>query len=117
MLNERKESRYDSVLYLPVSLADTHTSLGHLVNISDQGLMVIGSRKLEQDDNFSLEIHVPEHFQMSGRVMIGVRLRWCRPDINPDLFAYGLAVIQSSAEFHELARRLRTGYSFSACPL
>lgn len=113
MLNERKDPRLDSVLYLPVTRLDTGTALGHLVNVSDQGLMVVGTEELEPMEDFSLEIHVPDHFQISDPVIIGTHLRWCRPDANPDLFAYGLSISRPSAEFRELQRRLRTGFSFS----
>lgn len=113
MLNERKEPRFDSVLYLPVTRLDTGTRLGHLVNISEQGLMVVGSEELEPLQDLSLEIHIPEHFHISDRVIVGTQLRWCRPDANPDLFAYGLSISQPSTLFRELQRRLRAGFSFS----
>lgn len=113
MLNERKEPRFDSVLYLPVIVQGSREPFGHLVNISEQGLMVVAALEREPGDAFILEIDVPEHFQMSGRVIIDATLRWCRPDANPELFAYGLTVTRPSAEFQELQRRLRTGFSFS----
>ena len=114
MLNERKDPRFDSVIYLKVRSRETGELIGHLVNISDQGLMIVGEQPLEPEQQLQLEIDPPEHLRLSRPVSFEAEIRWCRPDANPDLYDYGLVVTHTGEAFRELFHRLATGFSFSA---
>lgn len=112
MLNERKEARFNSVLYLPVYLEESGELFGHLVNISEQGLMIVGTVQREAGHTAQFTIDARQQLELEQVASFSGLIRWCRPDTNPDLFDYGIVVTQATESFRELKRRLLTGFSF-----
>lgn len=113
MLDERKHPRHRPVIYLKVfAQADEHL-VGHLVDISDQGLMLVTEQPLDKDQTLDLAFTPPEEVGARERVCFRAQVRWCRPEPNPELYDVGLALISPSPEFRHAVQQLTAGYVFS----
>lgn len=113
MLDERKHPRYSSVIYLKVFDRDHGGLVGHLVDISERGLMLVTENPLEKGARLRLQFTPPEEWGPREPVAFEAEVRWCRPEANPELFDLGLLVLAPSAEFRQAMEQLTAGYVFT----
>jgi len=108
---KRSRDRRRSIYYLKVTDVDTGDALARLVDISDEGLMVISPEPMKKGDLHTVELTVEEAEQS---VRCHVEIRWCRPDANPSLYKSGLHVLDPDDGFLELARLIKAHYSIES---
>lgn len=113
MLDERKHIRHRPVVYLKVFDQDSKALVGHLVDISDRGLMLVTSAPMASGRRLRLLFHPPEDWQAHEPVCFEAEVRWSRPEANPELHDIGLVVINPSPEYRQALDRLTAGYVFS----
>ena len=114
MLDERKHARYRSVIYLKVFERERKELIGHLVDVSERGLMLVTEQPLETGEHLKLEFTPPSDWQQQAPVAFDAEVRWCRPEANPELFDIGLLVIGPSPEFSHAIEQLTSGYVFTS---
>ena len=114
MLDERKHARYRSVIYLKVFERQRKELIGHLVDVSERGLMLVTEQPLETGEHLKLEFTPPSDWQQQAPVAFDAEVRWCRPEANPELFDIGLLVIGPSPEFNHAIEQLTAGYVFTS---
>lgn len=97
--NQRDLKRHYLIYYLRVFNRETGEVLGHLVDITTKGIMIMRDSPIEVGVNYQLRIRWRNS---SGRLQLadfeGV-CRWCRPDVNPDFYGAGF-VISAADEKH-----------------
>jgi len=113
MLNERRHARHQPVLYLKVFQQPGDRLVGHLVDISEQGIMLVSEQAIEIGERLSLAFLPPVDAGSAEPVEFEAEVRWCRPDANPELRSLGLRVLSPSAEFRNAMQQLASGYVFS----
>ncbi|MFP4208076.1 MAG: PilZ domain-containing protein [Wenzhouxiangella sp.] len=115
MLDERRHPRHRPVIYLKVFDATDGRLVGHLVDISEQGMMLVTEEPIEKGRQLTLAFTPPEEVGAVEPVQFEVEVRWCRPEANPDLHDLGLAVLGPTPAFRHAVQQLTAGYVFS-CP-
>ncbi|MEW9624594.1 PilZ domain-containing protein [Rhodanobacter geophilus] len=81
--------------------------LGHLCNLSANGLMLIGSRKPRSEGIYQVRLPLPD---ASGNLELGLQEQWHEPAASPGQFWAGYRIIAISAAHGELLERwLRQG--------
>ena len=85
----RRDRRRGLVLYLPVFDADTGDELGRLVDLTREGMRLVGNREIPIGDRRRLRIVLPEE-AASPELCVTTVCRWSGHDVNPDLAAAGL---------------------------
>lgn len=113
MLNERKHQRHRPVIYLKVFDRDTGGLIGHVVDIAEQGMMLVTEAPLETGRHLHLQFHPPGDWDTEEAICFEAEVRWSRPEANPDLHDVGLVVISQTAQFRQAVERLISGYVFS----
>jgi len=113
MLDERRYTRHRPVIYLKVFQQPGGQLIGHLVDISEHGIMLVTEEKIETGKRFQLSFLPPVDTGASEPVQFEAEVRWCRPEANPELFDLGLSVIAPSAEYRQAMQQLTAGYVFS----
>ncbi len=113
MLNERHTTRHRSVIYLKVFQQPGDQLIGHLVDISEKGMMLVTEQKVEAGARLQLSFMPPVDAGDSDPVHFEAEVRWCRPEANPELFGLGLSVVKPSADYHHAVQQLTSGYVFS----
>lgn len=96
--NKRILKRHYLIYYLRVFNRENGEVLGHLVDITTKGIMIMRDSPIEVGVNYSLRIRWRNS---SGKLQIadfdGV-CRWCHPDVNPDFYGAGFAITVTNPE-------------------
>lgn len=104
--NKRDLKRHYLIYYLRVFNRDNGEVLGHLVDITPKGIMIMRDSPLEVGVNYKLRLRWRNS---AGKLQLadfeGV-CRWCRPDVNPDFYGAGFAISTASEEHVEAIRGL-----------
>lgn len=99
------------VRHTPASDIDVYDNtrdqyLGRLVNIHQDGLMVIGDHPFEEDCLYKLDLHLPQPVNGCNSVHIGVDCLWARnADDNGKHWA-GFSIIDASPQVLEVIEHL-----------
>ena len=104
--NKRDLKRHYLIYYLRVFNRENGEVLGHLVDITTKGIMIMRDSPIESGVNYSLRIRWRNS---QGRLQLADfegLCRWCRPDINPDFYGAGFAITSASPEHVEAIRSL-----------
>lgn len=102
------------VIYLDVLDQHTHALLGHLGDISKEGLMIITDQPLAIDGvkDISIQLHDLEGFSQKT-LDCQVEERWAKPDVNPKILCIGCEFINISAKDLPLIRRIQDVLGFN----
>ena len=98
MEERRKLKRRHIIYYLLVFDQDTQSMLGHLVDITPHGMMVISEQPQEVGRLYNLRLLLP--YQIAGKreVIFQAHSKWCQKDLNPDFYDTGFHLLNVSDE-------------------
>lgn len=115
MPNQRQYDRRDSIFYLKVYSQDTDELLGHVVDISEKGIMMVASAPMQTGRQLALRMHLPEPVSEDIQTVdFEAESRWCEPEANPDLYDIGFEILDPPDRFEQVLQDLISGYTFSA---
>ena len=89
MDNHRKLQRRHLIYYLRVFDTNSHELLGHVMDITVEGALLISERPIETDMIFRLKMILPDEIIRSKEVLFTARTVWCKEDPNPDFYNTG----------------------------
>lgn len=111
--NKRNLKRHYLIYYLRVFNRETGEVLGHLVDITPKGVMIMRDAPLEVGGTYSLRLRWRNS---AGKLQLadfeGV-CRWCRPDVNPDFYGAGFAITSAAPEHIEAIHSLIDDHAMS----
>lgn len=99
--DKREAERKYLVFYLRVFDGLSSTVLGHLINISEKGAMVIGDRQMIVNQDYLLRMKLPAQVGERHEIAFMTTCRWCKPDTNPDFYVAGF-------QMHDLDLQTKT---------
>ncbi len=118
MQERRKLKRRNLSYYMPVIDPKTEQIIGHLVDISPQGLMMDSQQEFVQGKDSLLRLNVTADVSDKNHIEFIGRTKWCRPDVvEPYLYDIGFEIIRISQQDMEVIRKIvekygsRDGYS------
>ena len=113
----RKAGRLILSYYLPVTDSSTEKVMGHLVDISPQGLMIDSKEPLPTDLDFNLRLELMEDVAEKAFVEFSARIRWCRSDpVQPFMYNAGLEIVDISPEDSQIVQRIAERYGRHQAP-
>lgn len=80
------------VYYLEVHDADNGELLGHLVDITTRGMMLVSKEPVELDKSFQMQMMLPEGYFKEKMVRFDAVSCWSNNDVNPDFWDTGFKV-------------------------
>ncbi len=98
MEERRKFKRRYLAFYSRVFDVRSHHLLGHIVDITPQGLMLLSEIPLPLDAVFRLEIELPDDFNLKRTILFDATTRWCQPDVDPNFYNTGFQLSNISTE-------------------
>ncbi len=109
----RKLSRKYLVIYSRVFDRDNGKILGYLSDLSSKGAMIISDDPLTVNTALSLRFDLPdpEHFG-SDHIVMGVRVAWCSPDIDPAFWNIGFEFNSVAPEQESIINKMIELYEF-----
>ena len=112
MNDKRKVERKHLIYYLKVTDCATDQVLGHVVNISNEGVMLISEKPIKAGSDFKLQMFLPEEIQGSRYFEFAATSRWCEEDENPDFYNIGFLLNNVSEHGIEVIQRLIDKFCF-----
>ncbi len=112
----RQCARGDVVFYLRLFDGTSSRVIGHLADISEQGLMLISDEPIEVGKTSRLRLGVPEELHEKQEVLFEATSRWCRPDGTPNLYISGFTINDPTKEVQNCIHRLVREFGFTAAP-
>jgi hypothetical protein len=89
MSDRRTLHRRHLIYYLKVFEKGTETLLGHLVDITEEGLMIVSDNKIDEGKLYKMRMLLPREIEGKEEIEFDAKSMWCRPDVNPSLFGVG----------------------------
>lgn len=112
MQDRRKLKRRHIIYYLLVFDHDTHVLLGHLVDVTTEGMLLISPQALETGRIYTLRMQLPYEISGKKEMVFRARSKWCRKDANPDFYDTGFELFDIAGEDAETIEWLieRSGF-------
>lgn len=74
--------------------------IGHLVNLSTRGMMLLCDVPIPVNAEYKLRMRLPRELIEDGEIVFSAVSRWCKSDTNPDFFQVGF-------QLHEIPPTVR----------
>ncbi len=87
--NRRRLKRRHLIYYLRVFDCEKGQPLGHVVNLTVQGMMVISDQPVERDHRYRLCMHLPHDLGDVDTIDFDATSVWIRHDVNPEFYNSG----------------------------
>lgn len=110
---QRQVARRHLVFYLRVFDGMGSRVLGHLMDISSHGLMLLSDEPVAVNEEYRLRMRLPKEVAGSDEVLFGAVSRWCRQDENPDFYITGFQIQDMDDATRELMSRLIEEFGFA----
>lgn len=111
-MDKRRQKRRHLLYYLEIFDVNADVLLGHIVDITNEGLMMVTKDPVETDVVFNLEMALPERTKGKEYVVFEARSIWCKPDVNPDLYGVGFQIVKVEDKEAEIIEGLTTSEWF-----
>ena len=112
MLERRRLRRRHLIYYLRVFDRNNDALIGHLIDITSEGAMLISEDPIETNTIFQSRMVLPEEKQGSREITFDARSVWCKKDINPDYYATGFQLLNAAPQDVEVIEWLIEKFGF-----
>jgi len=110
--NLRQVDRWYLVYYLRVFDGMSRKILGHLVDISERGILLICDNPIEVNEDFRLRMRLPTQMKDRDEIIFPATSRWCKSDTNPDFYLVGFQIHDLEPAIRELIVSLIKDFSY-----
>lgn len=110
--DRRTIKRRHLIFYLRVFELDAERPLGHVVDITEEGMMLISDQPIATGQEFTLEVRLPDTEGALKPMQFRTVCRWCDNDINPAFYDSGFEFLEKRSEDIETIRTLIEAYGF-----
>ena len=100
-IDERNQERWQIINYLRIFNAQTGEMLGHVMNVTTEGIMLISEKPLTVDKEFHLKMAVPldqEEECETASIELEARSIWNKTDDDPHFHKTGLQFVRCSQD-------------------
>ena len=111
-MDKRRQKRRHLLYYLEIFDVNADVLLGHIVDITNEGLMMVTKDPVETDVVFNLEMTLPERTKGREYVVFEARSIWCKQDVNPELYGVGFQIVKVEPKEAEIIESLATSEWF-----
>jgi len=101
-----REERTHLIYRLRVFNAATGRLLGHMTDITPEGMMLIGEKAVKPKRELSLRMDLPRNVMRDGHLTFTAVSKWCRKDASGDFYSMGFQIQSISPEGLAVVRTL-----------
>lgn len=109
----RALKRRHLVFYLEVYDTKNDNLLGHLVDITTQGIKLVSKTPIEKGKNFTLRMTLPEDYFEDKVLTFEAESQWSTNDVNTDFFATGFSAPNLDSKAKETITELVSQLGFN----
>ena len=111
-MEKKRLKRKHCKVYMKVLSSETDTLIGYLVNITTEGLMLVGEEPIETDESLQLKLILPTKIKGVNQVNLSAQAIWCEQDSNPEFYNIGFLLREVPRKNIRIIERLIKKYSF-----
>jgi hypothetical protein len=89
---QRSFSRHHLIYYLRVFDGISNRVIGHIVDISPRGLMLITDEPIAVQEEFRMRMRFPGSGSEQEELLYTAVCKWCREDENPEFYIAGFQI-------------------------
>ena len=115
-MNERHAARKQLIYYMRAFDKATEQQLGQVVDITEDGFMLVSHEPIEEDAKALVRIRLPKRIGGVDDLEINAVCRWCKRDSNPEFFRIGYEVLEIAPNDLAVVRTLIDEYEFESDP-
>ncbi|MGD8567641.1 MAG: PilZ domain-containing protein [Gammaproteobacteria bacterium] len=93
---ERSQKRWNLVHYLRVFKAENNELIGHLVDITTEGMMLISEQPIPLESTFNFRMEIPTDDGIPQMVAFTAESLWTKKDVNPNFHDTGFRLLNPS---------------------
>lgn len=93
---KRSQERWNLVRYLRVTKAENNETLGHLVDVTTEGMMLISENSIPLHQTFNLRMEIPTDDNIPQTIALTAESLWTKKDVNPAFHDTGFRLINPS---------------------
>jgi len=93
---ERSQYRWNLVQFLRVAKAENNETLGHLVDVTTEGMMIISEQSIPLHQVFNLRMEIPNEHDVPQTIALTAESLWTKKDVNPSFHDTGFRLINPS---------------------
>lgn len=114
-LNDKRAlERMHLVFYLRVFDGMSNRVVGHIVNISHQGMMLISDAPVSVNEKCRLRMRLPTEIADKDELILSATSRWCKQDENPHFYIAGFQIHNLTKEVSQYIDQLLKNFSFQS---
>ncbi len=106
MDNRRKQKRYFMFDILEVSIPGLEESIGHLVDITENGLMIRSSVPMEVDQVYQVQVNLQDAVPGENMLELSACCQWCRAASTLGGFNAGFSIANMSQRGVDVIKEL-----------
>jgi len=112
MPEKRKAKRSNISYYLRITDATSNQLIGHLSDITKNGLKIDSRKELPVPKEYRLRIYTNSEISNKDYIEFIASTRWCKPDsMDPGLFDIGFEIIKIDSHDSETIQRMIDKYT------
>lgn len=106
--NKRKDDRRHLIYYLKVENRVTGEIIGRVVDITPNGLLLIGKDKFDDKSEIPVRVELGDELfeKMHGHLELDIQCRWSKQDVNPNYYVNGFAFLNHKEEQRKIISKL-----------
>ena len=112
--NKRQLKRVHLIYYLRIFDTDSGENIGHLVDITTQGIMMVSEKPIPTGVDFSLKMQLPSTITGREEITFSAHSLWCKKDINPDFHITGYKINTITPQEAKTIIALINAYGFKS---
>lgn len=109
----RSTRRRHLIYYLRVWDSDTKKLLGHVVDITTEGLMLISDEPIELNKSFNLEMQWHDDSGETKKICFKAESRWKHKDVNAAFYDTGFIILNHEEEIFSPIREIIDEFGFN----
>lgn len=109
----REVNRRYLVFYLRIYDGLSARILGHLVDLSEKGILLISDNPIPVNEEYRLRMRLPTQIKEQNEIVFAATSRWCKSDANPDFYLAGFQMHDLDASARELITTLLRDFSYN----
>jgi hypothetical protein len=97
-MNTRRQERTQLIYHLRVFDARRGSLLGQIVDITPEGLMLIGEKPVRVDRKYALRMDLPRNVMADRTLRFTAESKWCTADKSGDFYSMGFRIVDITPE-------------------
>lgn len=103
----RRQERVRLIYQLRIFETVTGWLVGHVVDITSTGILVVGERPVKAGREYELRMDLPRNVMSDGSLTLRAQCRWCRAEeVDADTFTMGFDITVIDAETRSIVETL-----------